>query len=177
MQVGKRDTAFPCASTAVRPKTDAFACGAADAVPGDAMMGCPPAPKPATPPPAPKPAKCSVSLQKQISRSTCKLGSSFGCSSTDSYEMWVSGGCRGTFECNGLMVNCGKKAPDAWAGNQLQRETTSCKCTPGGAPPGTEGEVWVRYLSDGDLAVAMPNLGSAPANVSICLETIGWKHG
>ena len=140
----------------------------ADAVPGDAMMGCGPAPAPPTPPPAPKPAKCTVSLKNQISRHGCRLGKTFGCSSTDTSEMWVSGGCRGTFECNGNLVDCGK---DGAAGSN------SCKCTAAPSAPGTEGEVWVRYLSDGDVAVAMPNLGSAPANVSICLDAIGWKHG
>ena len=39
------------------------------------------------------------------------------------------------------------------------------------------GEVWVRHMSAGDLAVAMPNLGDAPASISICLDAIGWKHG
>ena len=31
LQVRERDAAFPCAPAAVLPKTDAFACGAADA--------------------------------------------------------------------------------------------------------------------------------------------------
>jgi hypothetical protein len=38
-------------------------------------------------------------------------------------------------------------------------------------------QVWVRHLSNGDLAVALPNLGRASAPISICLDSIGWKHG
>ena len=32
-------------------------------------------------------------------------------------------------------------------------------------------------MSNGDLAVAMPNFGDAPTPISICLDAIGWKHG
>ena len=35
----------------------------------------------------------------------------------------------------------------------------------------------MRHLSNGNLAVAMPNLGSSAAPISICLSSLGWKHG
>jgi alpha-galactosidase len=51
--------------------------------------------------------------------------------------------------------------------------------TPGDAVPacGTTGEVWLRKLSDGDFAIAMPNLGKEEAELSFCLDTLGWPHG
>eukprot|EP01051_Picozoa_sp_SAG22_P016621 SAG22_NODE_2381_length_2632_cov_1.847217_1_plen_203_part_00 len=51
---------------------------------------------------------------------------------------------------------------------------------PGDALPacaGSDDEVWLRKLSDGDFAVAMPNLGNSSASLSVCLESLGWKHG
>jgi alpha-galactosidase len=38
----------------------------------------------------------------------------------------------------------------------------------------TDDEVWVRQLSDGDLAVAMTNLGDAPANLTICFDALNY---
>ena len=39
------------------------------------------------------------------------------------------------------------------------------------------GEVWVRKLTDGSMAVAMPNLGNATATLTVCLDAIGWTGG
>ena len=36
-------------------------------------------------------------------------------------------------------------------------------------------EVWVRKLTDGTVAVAMPNLGNSTATMTVCLEALGWK--
>eukprot|EP01052_Picozoa_sp_SAG31_P036451 SAG31_NODE_4553_length_3144_cov_2.079803_1_plen_460_part_00 len=146
------------------------------AVPGDAMMGCSgPAPPPLPPPPSPpKPAACKVTLVHQLSNHACTLNTSFGCDPQDTGAMWVSNGCRGQFDCNGVSTNCGEKHSDPEGGNGQQ---TKCECNGGATPvPHTLGEVWVRQLSDGDLAVAMPNLGVAPQPISICLDSIGWKH-
>merc|ERR1719240_887236 len=58
------------------------------------------------------------------------------------------------------------------------------KATPGDAIQGCDGdrsgsgdEVWLRRLSDGDFAVAMPNLASEAAEVSFCLDSLKWPHG
>ena len=36
-------------------------------------------------------------------------------------------------------------------------------------------EVWVRKLTDGTVAVALPNLGNSTATMTVCLEALGWK--
>merc|ERR1712232_735331 len=55
------------------------------------------------------------------------------------------------------------------------------EAVPGDAEPGCAGdtadEVWVRRLTNGDFAVAMPNLGNKTADMAFCLETLGWPHG
>lgn len=53
------------------------------------------------------------------------------------------------------------------------------KAVPGDAVPACDnaGEVWVRRLSNGDFAIAMPNLGAAEAEVSFCLDSLKWPHG
>lgn len=33
---------------------------------------------------------------------------------------------------------------------------------------------WVRHLSNGSVAVALPNLGAASANMRICFADVGW---
>lgn len=144
-----------------------------EAVPGDAVMGCGGTPPPPPPPaPPPKPATCTVSLTHQDSNHACTLNKTFGCDPTDTAQMWVGGGCRGEFLCDGFPTQCGHKGGG---------DPTKCKCD--GAPTPidperyTPGEVWVRHMSNGDLAVAMPNFGDAPAAISICLDAIGWKHG
>mmetsp|Transcript_11475 Transcript_11475/g.22145 ORF Transcript_11475/g.22145 Transcript_11475/m.22145 type:complete len:131 (+) Transcript_11475:110-502(+) len=49
------------------------------------------------------------------------------------------------------------------------------------APPGDVlplgscgSKTWVRKLSDGRIAVAIPNLGDAPTDLSVCLSDVGW---
>merc|ERR1719261_625436 len=105
------------------------------ALPGDATPGCRGQPSPTPKPPPTPPAKCSVTLQHQDSRHNCTLGTSFGCSSSDTGKMWVSDGCRGVFTCNGVMTACGHDG----AGSS----TTSCACDGGGGDPeAAAGEVW-----------------------------------
>ena len=60
-----------------------------------------------------------------------------------------------------------------------------CDCTsnpnppsPPGPPspnPGDVGEAWVRKLTNGNFAVAMPNWGTEAAELSVCLDAIGWS--
>jgi len=51
---------------------------------------------------------CSLIIQR--SQAACTLGQTFGCSSSGQQvieqRMWVSGGCRGTFKCHGVAVEC-----------------------------------------------------------------------
>jgi hypothetical protein len=47
---------------------------------------------------------CNVSVVTQVSKHACTLGSTFGC--TNSSAMWVDGGCRAVFECDGHRINC-----------------------------------------------------------------------
>lgn len=53
------------------------------------------------------------------------------------------------------------------------------EAVPGDAAVACEdgGEVWVRHLSNGDFAIAMPNLGDHEANISFCLDSLKWPHG
>ncbi len=48
-------------------------------------------------------------------------------------------------------------------------------CKSPGAANDDMGEVWVRKLTDGSMAVAMPNLGNATASLTVCLDAIGWS--
>ena len=123
-----------------------------------------------------------MALKEQVSKHTCTLDKTFGCSQSSTGQMWVSDGCRGSFTCDGKTVQCGK---DGAKGSL----PTKCSCTAGGGGGGSgpvagavAGEVWVRHLTNGDLAVAMPNLGvsgggAAGAPITICLSALGWKHG
>jgi len=121
-----------------------------EAVPGDAQPACK----------AIVPEVCSVALEKQASRTECVSGENFGCVNGTS-KMWTMGGCRGKFTCNGNAgVSC-----DEDGGARIE-----CEC---GA---SEGEVWVRRLTDGDLAVAMPNLGSKPANLTVCFDALDFSE-
>merc|ERR1719453_2983425 len=122
-----------------------------EAIPGDVHIACS---DPSAPP------VCSVSLEEQKShRGKCTAGVTFGCYN-NSQKMWVSDGCRGKFTCNGKSgVTC---------------EDAMCDCADD-APPAQE--VWVRYLSDGDLAVAMPNWSNETTDITFCLQTLGWTHG
>jgi len=50
----------------------------------------------------------------------------------------------------------------------------------GDAMPACSGgvqEVWVRKLTNGDFAVAMTNWGNETANLTFCLDALGWPHG
>ena len=52
-------------------------------------------------PPSP-PSSCTVSLTKQESKQKCTAGQSYGCTgNATSAAVWVLGGCRGQFMCNG----------------------------------------------------------------------------
>ena len=62
---------------------------------------CPQPPPPPSPPPPPG-AGCTVSLSKQESKVKCTAGQSYGCTgNATSAAVWVLGGCRGQFMCNG----------------------------------------------------------------------------
>merc|ERR1712083_676208 len=89
-------------------------------------------------------------------------GKNFGC--TDgSTKMWTDAGCRGVFTCNGASgIKCDHKGGDRY----------ECECS-----SGNTNEVWLRRLSDGDFAVAMPNLGAEAANITFCLDALKWPHG
>ena len=97
---------------------------------------------------------CSV--ERQLSRHHCTLNESFGCFGNQS--MWVSAGCRGEFNCgaaSGVVCN-----PMDNPGR------TVCPCT---APPPT---AWVRYLTDGRIAVGLPNLGGAAKTMDVCFSSL-----
>ena len=51
---------------------------------------------------------CTVGLTKQISGTKCELNKNFGCEpgGGGNFSMWVGGGCRGVFECEGAPVQC-----------------------------------------------------------------------
>lgn len=125
------------------------------ATPGDAVPACGGSPV------DPK-AVCSVSLEEQTSRTKCESGVNFGCTNGTG-KMWTSSGCRGKFTCDGTShVSCDHKG-----GGRVE-----CDCK-----QSTTGEVWLRKLTDGDFAIAMPNLGSEEEEISFCLDTLGWPHG
>merc|ERR1711976_19987 len=100
------------------------------------------------------------SLEKQTSHTTCKYGENFGCTNGTS-KMWTDAGCRGVFTCNGNSVSC-----DHNGGSYFE-----CECGD------TEGEVWVRKLTDGDFAVALPNWADTETNLTFCLDSLKWPHG
>lgn len=120
-------------------------------MPGDVQIACG---DPKAPP------ICSVSLEEQKShKSKCVAGVSFGCYNGTT-KMWVSHGCRGVFTCNGK--------------SKIECEDSLCDCA---GDASAAQEVWVRRLTNGDLAVAMPNWGDGAAEMTFCLDTLGWKHG
>jgi len=68
-----------------------------------------PSPTP-VPPPSPTPTpEPGCSLVEQESSASCELGKTFGC---DSGHVWISGGCRGKFTCDGNSVECNVKNTD-----------------------------------------------------------------
>lgn len=127
-----------------------------EATPGDAQPAC------IDDSPVDPPEICSVSLSHQTSKDECKAHKNFDCINGTN-KMWIKDGCRGEFSCNGHDgVKCDKKN----GGDYFE-----CSCT------GAAGEVWTRYLTDGTIAVALPNLGDEAAEMSVCLNALNWKHG
>jgi hypothetical protein len=109
-------------------------------------------------------AVCSVALEKQMSSAACVAGSTFGCDN-GTRTMWADGGCRGEFTCSGKAhVRC----------ESVGRQRVVCECTD---EPAAAQEVWVRRMSDGDFAVAMPNWGDTNESITLCLDKLGWPHG
>jgi hypothetical protein len=110
---------------------------------------------------APAPAPCSVKLEGQISHSACVLGETFGCyGDVDNRTMWTSGGCRGTFECDGVkQVEC--NVPQVKV-----HEHATCNCAPG--PLGaSKCQVWARALQGDAVAVGLYNADGAAHNMTI----------
>lgn len=87
-----------------------------------------------------KPADCTVSLVEQASHAQCTVGASFGC--YDNKTMWTNQGCRGTFDCDGVTVDC----------NVDGAGLHQCPCTP---PPPVPGQAWLRPLQDADCAAVV----------------------
>jgi hypothetical protein len=117
----------------------------------------PPSPRPRTRPLVPE---CNVSLERQLSHgSPCTLDTSFGCASADA--MWVDGGCRGTFVCNGI--------PHVDCESESDTQRTVCDCTP--EPP----QVWTRPLADGGAAIVFFNAGESRANMSVRFDAIAGR--
>ena len=81
-------------------------------------------------------AACGVSLLTQRSRTECRLGATFGCAACIDERpcgpaMYVEGGCRGVFKCNGREVPCGQ------AGDIVGTGRRRCECWFDGSPAGT----------------------------------------
>ena len=129
-----------------------------EAPPGDAVAACR------------RTAAAGCALAKQVSHSPCTLGTTFGCDANST--MWVSDGCRGVFSCDGVDgVQCGRDTHGKPTPSEVQR----CPCA---APsPQDPGDVWIRKLTSGNFAVAMPNLGAQDATLRVCFDAIGWPHG
>lgn len=147
---------------------------------------------------APPQPTCSVSLTKQLSKATCKSGLTFGCGA-DNSSVWIDGGCRGEFMCNGAPVTCNvngtgvhtcqcaNASPVTCVGwlTDLQKEillnTEVLACnqdvTPQGTPLHGEGDltVWARMLSDGSACVAFYNEDDTPASISVNFSELGWS--
>ena len=66
-------------------------------------------------------AGCTVSLTQQISSTKCIFNTNFGCN-TANKTMWIKGGCRGKFSCDGQQMEC-------WS---VDKQTTrECPCKEG----------------------------------------------
>ena len=93
-----------------------FTLAAATLLLGAAAGGSPPPPPPA----------CSCS--KQLSKSPCVEGTTFGCLA-DAASMWAAGGCRGVFTCDGVQgVECSVDT------NPPRNHTCRCRPAPSPAP-------------------------------------------
>ena len=148
-----------------------------------------------TAPPAPPQPTCALTLVKQTSAAACRLGASFGCAA-DNTSMWTDAGCRGDFLCNGANVTCDEDgagvhacpcspaAPATCKGwlSPLQKEillntevlSVNQDVTPQGRPV-KEGDltVWARALSDGSVAVALFNRGTAETSIRVTAADAG----
>jgi len=68
---------------------------------------------------APPPVGCTVTCTTQISKRECLYGKTYGCFN-ETQSMWVAGGCRGTFTCDGVQnVNCSSSG----------EKNTTCPCS------------------------------------------------
>lgn len=119
-------------------------------------------------------AGCSVRLSRQISRNhPCLLNTTFGCY-PENRSMYVSGGCRGEFECDGATVTCSSIV-------QKGDGRTVCSCTASPTPPAPPGGddvlLWARHLSDGTVVIGVTNLADAQRTVSIPLASVGFGAG
>jgi hypothetical protein len=101
-------------------------------------------------------------MTTQVSSTECKLGETYGCF-PDNSSMWIQGGCRGVFECDGV------------AGVHCDSENFAfavCDCTPPALKPAM---IYARNLSDGSVAVALYNPEDVANPASLDLELIGFK--
>ena len=100
-------------------------------------------------------ATSTCAVQRQISHAECVEGKTFGCNANAT--MWVDGGCRAVFECDGVSgVDC-ESNDDARA---------ECKCV---APPA---QVWVRPLATGGAAVVLFNPNDAAQDVTVSFADV-----
>ena len=77
-----------------------------------------PAPTPPTPPPTPD-VQCVLTKQLSSKSSPCTLGTTFGCDH-DKHQLWVTGGCRGEFMCEGKSLKLDVH------GSTSERHTADC---------------------------------------------------
>ena len=92
---------------------------------------------------------CEAQLLARHSRANCTSQTSYGCtlrttglSGAATSHLWVSGGCRGRFACDGVQLLCGRAGDSA--------KTNYCNCT-AGAPNtfDTDGCQWARAYTSG----------------------------
>jgi hypothetical protein len=136
------------------------------------------------------PGECRVSLGKQLSRSKCQYGSSFGCSSASSNQstpsMWTDHGCSGVFTCNGEQVTCSShnhaRAACQCGGGGGGGSSSRDVLRPASSDPSnavtpsspTKCEIWARELADGGIAVGLYNSDSVPRNITANISLV-WK--
>eukprot|EP00040_Diaphanoeca_grandis_P023005 m.124567 g.124567 ORF g.124567 m.124567 type:complete len:580 (-) comp29065_c0_seq7:159-1898(-) len=77
---------------------------------------------------------CSVTLTKQMSIANCTKGVSFGCIGTlDDKKMWING-CRGVFECDGVVGVMANEMCHTWPKPPCNF-TIACTASPPPPPP------------------------------------------